>query len=996
MVFAAVPMMLAGGIIGSVPALLLGGVSGLLLAYLDSHHLFTSLIFMTVGILFAWTARQRYRTVFYRLLRFPLFGAVFSLLMSVPIILVTQLLTQPGSISERLAAGFVIFPIDFLTLSSMIIAGGLVCTAIKFLLKHSWVSHDSLVPSPGEHQTIYRWLSLVIPSMILILVLSVFTGWKIAENRFRMELSSDLVQVADQVDDDFTLFFETGRNLILETINDATIPLDSPDQFIDYLDQKILLTSYFESFALLDSQGGVIATSPSMALEELEIIIKEVESFQQMSGPFDAPKVLGITSLGSEGHHLLGFASFISFENQQDDFVLIGQTDFTSNPFSKGVIETLDNFRVEGGAGSVVTEESVVLYHSNAQKTSDSYMIEVFTTPTFFETTQDGQVMIQYYKPLGATNLGIVVSLPELKIYQLAWESILPMVYVGLLTLFMITGLLWMIWVSIRNDVSSLRQAVNQIADGNFGVDLSQSHSIIDLDRLTESLRTMIRSLTKRFQNQTDLFTVEKESAGNPDLSSSLALMMKAALAHGVSSVRIILPESTNKNSFIEHRFGKGKHAHFYTPLDRDILTHTQLKGEIILSEFQVEKTFHLVKGMPFPASLIAQPLEWEGENLGVMYVTFQDKQSIDQEDIHFFRALAQKASQVIVHSKRFNEIKHVKDQFEGILESFSDGVLLIDENQCVVYANGATEQIFATPAQSLIGKNLNEFFEKELQSKLKQANHSELVSNEIIIGSSKVYYVIKQPIQVSKTKTEIAIFLRDVTDQKQRDKVKTEYVTTVSHELRGPLTLIQGYAKILRLTGNLNEQQNDYVKHIIDEVDEMKTLVQNLLDIGRLEADDPLEIASIDVGELVLKVVETMAAQARQKNIELRFEKPQESLVIDADPQFLNLALKNLIDNGIKFTKMGGNVSLSIQPGETDMIFIVRDTGIGVSPLDQRHLFDKFIRVVNINGEQVQGSGLGLAIVKSVAEHHGGKVWLESQLGKGSTFYLQIPNASG
>jgi PAS domain S-box-containing protein len=504
----------------------------------------------------------------------------------------------------------------------------------------------------------------------------------------------------------------------------------------------------------------------------------------------------------------------------------------------------------------------------------------------------------------------------------------------------------------------------------------------------------MVGSLGKRFVNQSDLFTVAKNSAANPDLSSSLEIMMKAALAHGASAVRFVLPGDGDEKGFIEHRFGRGKHAHFFAPLDREILNHTQTHGETVLGDFQVGQTFNFVKGMPYPASLIALPLAIENKNLGVFYVTYQDKREVDQEEVRYFKGLAQKSSQVIAHASHLEKISQLKDQYGKALDLVIDGVLLTDKDQTVIYANAACEKIFGLPTQSLIGEGVEKFMGKGMLEKISQKKADGSGIEEILLSDHRVYAVWHNRLHLNEKDDTKLFTLRDITAQKQRDAIKSEYVTTVSHELRSPLTLIQGYAKILRLTGNLHEQQNEYVNNIIDGVEDMKILVQNLLDIGRLEGGDPLDIAQVDAVELAQKAINSMAALAKQKNIELRMEAPQESLMIEADAQFLSLGLKNLLDNAIKYTKLRGEVTLSITEESDNVIFTVRDNGIGVSPLDQRHLFEKFNRVVTLQGEKQQGSGLGLAIVKSIAEHHGGKVWLESQLGKGSSFYLSIPKA--
>jgi len=168
--------------------------------------------------------------------------------------------------------------------------------------------------------------------------------------------------------------------------------------------------------------------------------------------------------------------------------------------------------------------------------------------------------------------------------------------------------------------------------------------------------------------------------------------------------------------------------------------------------------------------------------------------------------------------------------------------------------------------------------------------------------------------------------------------------------------------------------------------------LYKKLLDLGHLESGISLDITTFLASDLIKQVVDSVDAQAKQKNIQVSHQSPKSSLAIDADRTFLNLALKNLLENAIKFTKMGGEVSVSVRAEDNDVVFAIKDNGIGIAPLDQRHLFEKFHRGLAQVGVDQKGSGLGLAIVKSIAERHGGKVWLESQLGKGSIFNFQIP----
>jgi two-component system, OmpR family, phosphate regulon sensor histidine kinase PhoR len=209
---------------------------------------------------------------------------------------------------------------------------------------------------------------------------------------------------------------------------------------------------------------------------------------------------------------------------------------------------------------------------------------------------------------------------------------------------------------------------------------------------------------------------------------------------------------------------------------------------------------------------------------------------------------------------------------------------------------------------------------------------------------------------------------------------------------LRSPLTLMRGYATMLEMVGELNEKQADYVRKMVSGVESMTKLVSNLLDLGRIEAGVDLQVEVVPVQDLVERVTGALQLQATQKRVTLVTEIQQGVSMIEADQALLQQALHNLVDNAIKFTEPGKKVTVRVSPSVDSLIFAVEDTGIGIAPVDIPRLFEKFYRVTQQGEKKQSGSGLGLAIVKSIVERHGGKVWVESLLGKGSTFYMSIP----
>ncbi|MGH2626827.1 MAG: sensor histidine kinase, partial [Anaerolineales bacterium] len=211
-------------------------------------------------------------------------------------------------------------------------------------------------------------------------------------------------------------------------------------------------------------------------------------------------------------------------------------------------------------------------------------------------------------------------------------------------------------------------------------------------------------------------------------------------------------------------------------------------------------------------------------------------------------------------------------------------------------------------------------------------------------------------------------------------------------HDLRSPLTLMRGYATMLTMVGATNEQQREFVRKILDSVDQMARLVDNLLDLGRIEAGVGLNLERLPLEPVLQDVIESLRPQAANKQIALRVQLEEGMEPVEVDATLLRQAVANLVDNAIKYTPAGGSVTLRSFQGDGRQTVRVEDTGLGIAPTDQARLFERFYRARRKETLREKGTGLGLAIVKSIVEQHGGKVSLESRLGAGSAFTLEVP----
>jgi PAS domain S-box-containing protein len=422
------------------------------------------------------------------------------------------------------------------------------------------------------------------------------------------------------------------------------------------------------------------------------------------------------------------------------------------------------------------------------------------------------------------------------------------------------------------------------------------------------------------------------------------------------------------------------------------VLELSQKTGQMVLTDAEIAQRLPIDKDMPDLHAVVILPLKWKDLGLGVFWVAFHDNQSPSNEEVNYLKELAQMGSMAIVNAKTYEDSQNSLGLMETVFELLPDAVLITDQHGQVLFHNQHAGEILGVDNRLLEGKPLSTLFSAEDSVQLSGAQSFHGAFKEVRLKNGKAFNLIKRPIRVNPRMVGQVMIFKDVTEQVQEDSLKSEFVTTVSHELRSPLSLILGYAKILRLTGNLNDQQDVYLGKIIAGVEEMKSLVQKLLDIGRLEGGDALNISKFTVEEIITRVIESMEAHAKQKNIHISTNLPNFPLTLEGDQTFITQALKNLLENAIKFSKMEGEVILSANQKGERVIFSVQDKGIGIAPLDQRNLFQKFSRANAHTGIEAEGSGLGLAIVKTIAERHGGRVWLESQLGKGSTFYIEIP----
>jgi signal transduction histidine kinase len=242
------------------------------------------------------------------------------------------------------------------------------------------------------------------------------------------------------------------------------------------------------------------------------------------------------------------------------------------------------------------------------------------------------------------------------------------------------------------------------------------------------------------------------------------------------------------------------------------------------------------------------------------------------------------------------------------------------------------------------------------------------------------------------------AVILHDITHLKEIDRLKTEFVSIASHQLRTPLTGIKWFTRLLTKdsTENLTARQKDFIRQIHNSTQRMIKLVKDLLDISRIETGRKFNVVkkSIKISSLISNTYNDCLALAKKRKLKLKTKGVKTSrTTVRVDSGKIRQAFNNLVNNAIKYSRIGGKIEIGYQVIRgKEIIFYVEDHGIGIPDLEQNRMFEKFFRASNVKAKETKGSGLGLYISKAIIEAHGGKIWFNSQQNKGTTFYFSLP----
>jgi len=1005
-----VPAFLAGGWLGVVPALLIGFVTGLSRAAWDTYSAATPFEFAFIAGLVAWCARQDYRGQPAGVLRHPLIagtviGIVFCPLLFLSYSAYSPLLSLTGweYVASLVWAAAPVF------ITQAVLAGGLAQLARR-IWPERWPFRAGRIPPPYVSSLNRRLLFALIPLFVIGIGVLFWANISIATNVSTTLIIDEMQRAAQNADDGIPFFIQTGNSLIRDMAGQEKW-FDDPTLLQKArLAQVLGRVPFFKQLTLFDAQGAPLEGYPAGREANFGLTGEEEALVSTALDGIPPQEYLVYPPSAESSVEILFTSAILDPQTQQPRGVLIGRADFATNPLMQSVIHNLQGLAGGNGHGFILDENHVVIYDPEAEQLLQSFNPEPAADPlrsdadgnlAYEDIAPNGTRRIVVYHPVRGYSWKVAIVIPNQVVLELATQISTPVI-----AILLIIGSLFLVLVSfIANRVTrpaeDLALAAQRISEGQLDRPVVVQGED-EIGRAGLAFERMRLRLQDRLDELNLLLRVSQGVAARLDLSEAVPIILQGALsAGGASGARVVLvPTEEARVGFdappVQQTFAVGAAAELMALLDRGVLNLARVEGRVVLENLvRARAVLDVAPVGNKLQALLALPLRQEQTFYGVLWLGYDQPHNFTEAEFNFLTTLAGQAAVAVANARLFDAANQGRQRLAAIVASTPDAVIVTDRNDLILLLNPEAEAVFDLTGKPTTGRTVAEALPyPELIRLLK--DNQEGGKTEIELTGRTLYASASPIVSAEGAVLGKVCVLRDVTHFKELDLMKSEFVATVSHDLRAPLTFMRGYATMLPMVGALSDKQREFADKITLGIEQMTQLIDNLLDLGRIEAGVGLARETCRIDQLVYEVIDTMKPQALNKNITLTVELPENLPPLSGDRTLLRQAIANLVDNAIKYTAAGGQVTLKASADLAKFLLAVNDTGVGIAPADQAHLFEKFFRVRQRGSTQIKGSGLGLAIVKSIAERHGGRVWVDSKLGRGSTFFMEVPAEHG
>jgi signal transduction histidine kinase len=622
-------------------------------------------------------------------------------------------------------------------------------------------------------------------------------------------------------------------------------------------------------------------------------------------------------------------------------------------------------------------------------------------------------------------------------------KSYLLFLMIIILIIFLMFYIKEMLFRRVVSPLIQLNQASKELAAGNFSyrVDLTKKKIPQEISELGQRFNTITLNLEKakfslhrhggilekqaqkykrellmRNKEMVALYAVATSASNTYELSDILNEVFNEIIdLFEVEFVTIYFLQTDDHDQEYIHTIWQTD----YSEKEKDIFTkytsnYNKLvveKEEILVIEDLQESNVDvpLVLRQSNLKSLVSIPIYYQNIVLGAITLTSCCPQRFGQQELVILEAVCNQLGIIISNFVLLNIISEKHQTLLAIINSMHEGLILLNHKGKVIYANPLFFEIFhlkkVEGQREIFISELKKEINPEVKVVLPYEELKERFLNQEVLGYGELsvtyrdkirYYLIQGfPVSMSGHFLGYGYVVRDITREKEIDNLKNSLLSTVSHELRSPLTTIYGSAESLLRKDVVwsQEEENEFIKAIVEESQRLSELINNIMDMSKIKAGVfTLDLYIVDLGKVIERVVKRFRNKFPENNFIVDIPEKRPNVLIDE--KRIDQVLNNLLENAIKYSPVYKTIRIEATYLQREKLIKVGviDRGIGIAFQDQQAIFGRFCRLEKARCIQAKGSGVGLSIAKGIIENHGGKLWVESELGQGSKFYFTLP----
>lgn len=997
--FGAFPFLIAAVAVGPVAALVVGFGSGLGRALWQSHQLLDPFHFALAAYLAAIWLQQNYYGRVYQWLRQPIISGTIATAALAPLVGLAAFAYSDSSASSLaafdLAASTATAHLVPLLLEGIL--SGILVTLLLIGLPNWQPGRRPAAPSPQQRSLNSRLLTSFGVYALALLSILLLLGFRQVVNAATGLVVNQMAHDARAVSAKIPDFLAHRQHLLVQFSQDESLLGKDAAAQEQTLRQLYRTGDFYRRVALI-TDNGIEAFYPDRAGESVPLTELEQEAIETALATSEA-RLISAHSAGSDGHVITLIVPVLDDDGRAQAVLLGHVPEISLQDLIIGLQGTVGQ-----GTGFIVDERWQVIAHPNSNR-----LMSTWTPPESSRraiTVDTAVPGVAYEGRQGNTNARELVYYltepihPWTVVVTVPYEVVLSMALqigrqlTGVLVVGMIIFAVNLLYLgrSITRPLNELLLVSQRIAGGSLNTPI-RSQGDDEVGQLARAFAQMQLSLKKRLDELSLLLSVSQGVSTSMDINQGLPTILRGVLrGTGAAGARAVVLNPSGRQPVT---FGEGPGSRSMALFDRQMMGLLRQKGELILAApEQVQTCFDLPQNQDLPIkALIGLTLTTNERFQGILWLAYRQAHPFDETEVSLLRTLASQASVLVENSRLFATAEGGRRRLAAVLASTSDAVIVTDQTERILLINPAMEDAFNLKAAEVMNRPVAGVIKAERLVEALTHDSDRTRNLEITAGNGNSLYASVSTILNNDGQVlgRVAV-LHDISYLKELDQMKSEFVATVSHDLRSPLTFMRGYATMMPMVGDLTPKQAEYVDKILAGIEQMATLVDDLLDLGRLEAGIDLILDKIHVAELLAGIVTEHAQPALAKGIRLTVVTDRNLPNVTGDVSLIRQAVTNLVSNSIKYAPHSGEVTLCARADNGEMIVSVHDKGPGIAKQHQLRLFEKFYRVQQRGKALVKGSGLGLSIVKTIAERHGGRAWVESEVGRGSTFYVALP----